>query len=428
MTPTPRNDAVAVDTSRSLFQAQDFAWVLFVGTLLLTAPETNYNATILLVLIGVFQIIEPRLRLFASTRGQLMSIALKLIFSYLLVGWTHGVDSYYYSIFLVPVVSAATTFGFGTVLLVTALAAVAYLSFLLPIYIPDWSSYVPPEGGLRSFLSLHISFFALIAFLVFDQARAKRQEIVRTKEAADRLAESNKSLQEAQASLRRSERLAALGQLTAGLAHELRNPLGTIKASAEMLNQKGVFDTPQIAVEMASYIESEVDRMNGLITSFLNFARPLEIHPVIAELKEVVSELVRQQTPLAVSRNVNLTVAIEPAASRFLFDPALISIALSNLVQNAIQASASGKSLDIGASRSGDKVEIVVRDEGEGISSQNLENIFNPFFTTKPDGVGLGLAIVSKIVDEHQGKIITTSEVGKGTTFRISLPAGDPIR
>jgi signal transduction histidine kinase len=391
--------------------------MLLVGALIAATPETNYDATILLVAIGAFQILEPRFRIFASKRGQVASLVLKLFFCYLLVGYTHTIDSPYHSIFLVPLVSAATTYGFATVLIVTVIASLAYLSFLLPIFVYD------PSAELYSIMFLRVSFFAIIAFVVFEQARAKRQEMARTKEAADRLAESNRSLQQAQVSLRRSERLAALGQLTAGLAHELRNPLGTIKASAEMLNQKSVLAQPEVMTEMASYIETEVDRMNGLITSFLNFARPLEIHPVAADLGALVGDVIRNQTQLALARNVSLTSAVSPESAPFSFDPALLGIALSNLVQNAIQASPAGSKVNVSAVRMDDQIQISVEDQGEGISPQNLENIFNPFFTTKAEGVGLGLAIVSKIVDEHQGKIVTTSTPGQGTTFRITLPA-----
>ena len=410
--------AVPVRNLWSLFKAQDFAWILFVGALMASTPERNYDATILLPLIGAFQIVEPRIRFFSSKHGQWLSLVLKLALTWLLVGYTHTFDSPYYSIFLIPIVSAATSYGFATVLLVTVIASLAYLSFLLPIYMP----YVPPDS-LYSILCLRVSFFAIIAFVVFDQARAKRQEMARTKEAADRLAESNKSLREAQASLRRSERLAALGQLTAGLAHELRNPLGTIKASAEMLNQKTLREAPQIATEMASYIESEVDRINGLITSFLNFARPLELHPVQADLNEVVGDVMKRQAALAAAKGVELKTEIEPEAAQFVFDPASLSIALGNLVQNAIQASKPGRWVKVRAHKVDGSIEIAVEDQGEGISPQNLENIFNPFFSTKADGVGLGLAIVSKIVDEHQGKIVPSSVLGEGTMFRITLPA-----
>ena len=134
-------------------------------------------------------------------------------------------------------------------------------------------------------------------------------------------------------------------------------------------------------------------------------------------------ELVRHQSPSAASRNVALNVTIAPEASLFFFDPALLLIALSNLLQNAIQASRPGGTIAVNAAKSQGKIEILVADQGEGISPKNLENIFNPFFTTKANGVGLGLAIVAKIVDEHQGEISASSDLGKGTTFRIVLPA-----
>jgi len=395
-----------------IFRAQDLAWLLFVGALLWGLPETNYNATILIIIIGAFQVIEPRLNLFASRRGQMFSVSVKLILSYLLVGYTHTVDSPLWSIFLVPLVAAATFFEFTAVVIVTLIASASYFSFVL--LVPN-TYPIPP--GFYSVLSLRVSFFAIIAFVVFEQARAKRQEMERTKEA-------NKNLQQAQVSLRRSERLAALGQLTAGLAHELRNPLGTIKASAEMLNQETLLETPQVMKEMASYIESEVDRMNSLITSFLNFARPLEIHPVMADLQEVVSDVIRR---LPAAKGVAVEGSVAPDARSFLFDPATLSIALSNLVQNAIQASAPGKTVLVTAKKADGEIEIIVEDQGEGISPQNLENIFNPFFTTKSNGVGLGLAIVSKIIDEHHGKITAASTVGQGTMFRIALPCAANI-
>src|SRR5690348_7288426 len=112
-----------------LFQPQDFAWLLFVAILIATIPETNYNYRILIVLLGAFQIVEPRWRLFSSRRGQIASVTFKLILSYLLVGWTHGIDSLYYAIFLIPVVSAATIFELRGVILVTVLACAGYFSF-----------------------------------------------------------------------------------------------------------------------------------------------------------------------------------------------------------------------------------------------------------------------------------------------------------
>ncbi|MGI8961725.1 MAG: sensor histidine kinase [Bryobacteraceae bacterium] len=409
----------------NLFRAQDFAWLLFVTVLIATAPETNYDALILVPLIGAFQIAEPRLKLFSSPRGQITSIVLKLVLSYLLIGYTHGRDSYYYPIFLIPVVSAATILELPGVIFVTALACLAYFSFLLPIFV-DYSIFRLPPDQI-SIMSLRASFYVIVAFLVYEQAKAKRDEVKRTQSAAERLAESNRTLRRTQVSLRRSERLAALGQLTAGLAHELRNPLGTIKASAEMLTMDSTKTRPEVMSEMTGYIVSEVDRVNGLIASFLDFARPLHIRPLAADLHALIDDVVREQSDLARSRKVSLTVRIAEGPLSFVFDVDLLKSAISNLVQNAIEASAPGQSIEIRAEHRDENVMIFVSDQGEGIQPQHLENIFNPFFTTKPHGTGLGLAIVSKIIDEHQGRINVFSEAGVGTTFEVTLPRGEQV-
>lgn len=406
------------------FRVQDFAWVLFIAALIASAPETNYDLQILLVLLGVFQIAEPRIRMFASTRGQVASIVLKMVFCYLLIGYTHGIASPYHPILFVPVVSAATTFELGGVFAVTLIAAAAYFSFLLPVYI-DWSSFELPPDFLN-LMALRVSFFALVAFLVFEQAKLKRTQMARTEEAAAQLAESNRSLRKAEASLRRTERLAALGQLTAGLAHELRNPLGTIRASAEMLNKDAARNRPEVMTEMSNYIRSEVDRMNGLITSFLDFAKPLQIHPVDAEFRDLTERVFRDQHALAERRGVALISEFPEDDLAFTFDPELLRLAFSNLVQNAIQASSSGQTVRLVVQTEPGWVKVNVIDAGCGIDPEHLENIFNPFFTTKPEGIGLGLAIVSKIVDEHGGRIAVKSEKGTGTTFEIALPREQP--
>ncbi|MDQ2710921.1 MAG: ATP-binding protein [Acidobacteriota bacterium] len=398
------------------FQTQDFAWLLFMGALFAAAPEKNYNALILVPLIAAFQIAEPRLRVFASRRGQIISTVLKMLLSYLLVGWTHGIASPYDPVFLIPVISAATLFELPGVIAVVAIAAAGYLSFLSPIFFDE----VPP--GYLSLISLRVSFYAIIGILVYQQAHAKREEMRRTQEAVARLVQTNRHLQEAQASLRRSERLAALGQLTAGLAHELRNPLGTIKASAEMLTRPAAKSQPEVMDEMAGYISSEVDRMNGLVASFLDFARPLQINPAEADLQSVVEDVVREQSELARECGVTIRTEVRDRPFAFEFDRDLLRVALSNLIQNAIQASSPKQEVSIEASIGDQDALISIRDYGAGIQAQHLESIFNPFFTTKPKGVGLGLALVAKIIDEHGGRIQVSSELGKGTVFEIMLP------
>jgi signal transduction histidine kinase len=407
------------------FRPQDFAWVAFIIVLVAATPEPNYDALILLPLLGAFQILEPRLKLFSSPRGQIVSVLLKLLLSYLLIGYSHGLESYYVSIFLIPIVSAATTFQFTGVIAVTAIACLGYFSFLFPFLFESNRFQLTPE--LVSLACLHSAFYAIVAFVVFEEAQAKRNEMQRTQEVVAQLETSNRNLRRAEASLRRSERLAALGQLTAGLAHELRNPLGTIRASSEMLTKDTAKADPEVMAEMASFIRSEADRMNSLIGSFLAFARPLQIHAVMADLRSVMAEVLREQSERAKNSSVQLRFETGESDLRFLFDPDTLRLALSNLVQNAIQASQPGQSIDIIGRDAGEKIEIRVTDQGSGIEPEHLESIFNPFFTTKPQGVGLGLALVSKIVDEHGGKISVRSEKGMGTTFEISLPKQQPL-
>lgn len=421
MSDTAVRGKLTSSKAQNFFGAQSFAWLLFVAALIVTTPETNYNATILLILIGAFQIAEPYLRPFASPQGQRASIILKLLFSYLLVGYTHGITSSYYPIFLIPVVSAATVFELPGVLAVTVAAMIAYPSFLLFVPRDARAEFMVPD--VLRLIGLRVSFYLIVAFLVFQQAKAKREEMKRTQEAADRLAESNRNLRAAEASLRRSERLAALGQLTAGLAHELRNPLGTIKASAEMLMKQTGQNQPEVMAEMAGYISTEIDRVNGLISRFLDFARPLQFHPSLSNLRDLAETVARQQGELARQRNVTLGLHVPDVS--FVFDADLLLLAVSNLVQNAIQASAPGQQVTMTAETSGDTVLLSVADSGEGIQPQHLESIFNPFFTTKPHGVGLGLAIVAKIVDEHGGRIRVRSQKDGQTVFCIELPMGE---
>jgi two-component system sensor histidine kinase HydH len=136
----------------------------------------------------------------------------------------------------------------------------------------------------------------------------------------------------------------------------------------------------------------------------------------------VIQNVIRQQADVARSREVEVTANISDEPINLECDPDLLNVALANLLQNAIQASHPGGRVDIGAQASDTDVQISISDQGTGIVPEHLENIFNPFFTTKPDGVGLGLAIVSKIIDEHQGRISVESVKGSGTTFLIRLP------
>jgi signal transduction histidine kinase len=237
---------------------------------------------------------------------------------------------------------------------------------------------------------------------------------------------------EAQAEARRSERLAALGQLSAGLAHEIRNPLGVIKGSAETLNRKLENSNP-LASELAGYISSEVNRASALVTRFLDFARPLrpETRP------QQVTELIDQALKTVADQWKGGPVVVERAYQKDLppvpLDENLCEQVFLNLVQNAYEAmDSSGGTFRVevsGARSNGRKgVQVRLSDTGPGVPVEMREQIFNPFVTTKKTGVGLGLSIVSKIVDEHHGTIRLENTRASGASFVIFFPAEEKAR
>jgi len=395
-----------------VIRPQDLVWVLLFAALIATSPNRDASEIALLVALSAAQILEPKIPALATTRGRIIWLVLKLALGYLLIGYTGGLQSRYWLVMLLPVVTAATSFNVVGMLLFTLLASVSYLSFLSFI---DFARWEIDTGELV----LRVVFLAMMGTLANMLAEELRVRSTEHRLAAEQLAEANAQLQQAEEAARRSDRLAALGQLSAGLAHELRNPLGTIRGSAEMLASR-VSSENEVAREVAGFIRSEVDRANSLITRFLQFARPLELRLEAADLAQTLDRAIasveREAPAVAIYRNY------EPGIPPFPFDAELMERVVYNLVLNAAQATAPGGAVTVKTRVWDSTAEIAVIDRGSGIDARQLDSIFNPFFTTKPEGVGLGLAIVSKIVDEHGGKITVESETGKGSLFRVLLP------
>jgi len=225
--------------------------------------------------------------------------------------------------------------------------------------------------------------------------------------------------------MQRVAQLAAVGQLASTIAHELRNPLSSIRASAQHL--RGEYAHIPELCEFLDIIIAEVDVMNAKTTEFLRFARPME--PVFQEVN--VAELIRSTVQLMQSYIEEQRVRVEvdvPVSIPIKADPVQLKEALRNLIINAVQATSEGGTVTLHASlAAADTVHIVVKDTGVGIPPEDLERIFTPFYTTKARGTGLGLAIVQKVVDSHGGSISVKSEVGVGTEMCIALPV-QPVR
>jgi len=382
----------------------------------LAGPIRTLPVATLLLGLAALQVLEARLEFLGRTAGSILVNLAKLAVGYLLLALTGGITSSYYWVLLAPVISAGMVLGVSGTAVFTGLACGAYLSTLAWI---DWSRYELPSDQVPEIL-LRVTFLALTGFLA-ERLAEVNPAARRAQAVAAQLAEANRSLQEAEAAVRRSERLAALGQLSAGLAHELRNPLGAIRASAEMLARQIPPDNA-VARELAELIAHEVDRTNNLVTRFLEFARPLELKTVRADLTAVIDRSIAQLERNSPHYDVTVYKNYSPELPPFEFDPDLLERVVYNLLLNAAQASPPGGAITVKTRQVAGNAEIAVIDRGTGIPPERQESIFNPFVTTKPDGVGLGLAIVSRIVDLHGGTITVESEPGKGSVFRVYLP------
>ena len=257
---------------------------------------------------------------------------------------------------------------------------------------------------------------------------------------AETLARSHRELQEQtrlllekETQLRRADRLSALGQLSAGLAHEIRNPLGAIKGAVEILEEDYPAGHPK--AEFYAIILKEVKRLNDVVTNFLNFARPVALHFAPVDVREVLTGLEGLISGQARAYRVQIFTSFHVGPARVMVDEALLKQAFLNIALNALEAMPDGGDLAI-STRLADPatvgildnaprqewVEVIFDDTGCGILEEHLGRVFDPFFTTKKDGTGLGLAITYRIIENHRGIIRVMSQPGKGTTFVITLP------
>ena len=242
------------------------------------------------------------------------------------------------------------------------------------------------------------------------------------------------NLKQSQNTLRRADRLSSLGLLTAGLAHEIRNPLVAIRTFTQLLPER--YDDAEFREGFQGLALKEVDRICGLINDLLSFARPSRPNVAEEDMNDVVDGIARILETEAKEKGVQITRDFGSDLPKVFIDREQLKQVFMNLILNAIQAMRDGGSIVISTrdnsnsepGHSGRFVQVEIRDTGMGIPEENLEHIFDPFFTSKDEGSGLGLSISHQIVQEHGGYIVVQSKVGEGTSFLINLPAGKPVR
>jgi len=216
-------------------------------------------------------------------------------------------------------------------------------------------------------------------------------------------------------------KLAALGRLTSGVAHEVKNPLNAMVLQLELLKSKLVDQGDKVGPHLA-ILSNEIQRLDRVVKTFLDFTRPVELHPTPTDVEKLVREVFLLAEPLAKKNSVRLLFERPGALPTVSIDRDLMKQALLNLVLNGCQAMPSGGELKIRPQVDGRYLNLEVSDQGEGIPQDARQKIFSLFFTTKPGGTGIGLAMAFRILQLHNGFIEFTSELHQGTTFRLFVP------
>lgn len=330
------------------------------------------------------------------------------------------VHDIYRRLYYIPIVFGGLWFllkgGLGTSLLISMIYA--------PHVVFQWGHHPGSEPEQY----LEILLYNVIGFICGFLAQRERLQKTRYQQAAEGLEESYVKLRqqadqilEVEEQLRRADRLSALGELSAELAHEIRNPLGSIRGTAEIL-QDGIDPTDR-RYEFAQILLREVNRLNGVVEDFLQFARPGRSEQGHFDPEDVLRDvftLVQRQ-----ARKNGVALELTGEAEAVGGDGEQLKQAFLNLVLNAIQAMPGGGRLSVTMQRENDQFALRFSDNGPGISAKNLERIFTPFFTTRSDGIGLGLAITQRIVRKNGGELAVSSQVGEGTTFVLRLPLAE---
>ena len=350
---------------------------------------------------------------------------------HLLVPVTHQVlHDLFIRLYYLPIALGGVWFGLWGGLGTAGLITLLYLPHILFI----------DHGNMTFGYLLEIPVFlgvGLLTGLIVERQAQYRRGL---EAQAETLARSHRELQaqtrlllEKETQLRRADRLSALGQLSAGLAHEIRNPLGAIKGAVEILEEDYPAGHPK--AEFYAIILKEVKRLNDVVTNFLNFARPVALHFAPVDVREVLTGLEGLISGQARAYRVQIFTSFHLGPARVMVDEALLKQAFLNIALNALEAMPDGGDLAI-STRLADPatagildseprqewVEAIFDDTGCGILEEHLSRVFDPFFTTKKDGTGLGLAITYRIIENHRGIIRVMSQPGKGTTFVITLP------
>lgn len=320
----------------------------------------------------------------------------------------HGI---FQRLYYLPVVYAAIAFGWVGGLAAAVLAGVLYIPHILTTWQHEHHYAMEQYAEIFMFLAVGI-----VTGVLSDRERRRRAEL---QVAAQELSQVYRELQDTFEQVKRADRLSAIGQLAAGLAHEIRNPLASIDGAAEVLEVAS--DQPELRKETVNIIRKECSRLNRLLTSLLDFARPRPPEWREVDLSKVLDSVIDLVSHSA-GKGIRFHKETARGVPRLLGDAEQLTQVMLNLTLNAAQAMPQGGDVWLTARPAEDGIVIEIKDQGAGIPEANMDRIFDPFFTTKDTGTGLGLSVVHQIVTQHGGTVTVTGNQDKGTTFRLFFP------
>ncbi|HHT9129378.1 MAG TPA: ATP-binding protein [Candidatus Brocadiaceae bacterium] len=239
-------------------------------------------------------------------------------------------------------------------------------------------------------------------------------------EAYKRLEEKIQQLKETQERLIRSERLGVIGNMAAYVAHEIRNPLTTVGGFARAILRASNIDKQ--TRQNAEIIVEEVSRLERILANIMDFSKPVEPVKMASQINEIIENTCSLMDPYFKNSRIRLNKKLDTSLPKTIVDPTQIKQVCLNLIKNAVESMPDGGTLTIETTMENEHIKINIADTGEGMTTEIMQNIFVPFFTTKVDGTGVGLAVSHKIVEDHQGYIKVKSSLQEGTTFSIFLP------
>lgn len=331
----------------------------------------------------------------------------------------HYLHDIFQRFYYLPIILAALWFGFRGGLSCALLVSVAYAPHILF----QWGGHLTVE--MEKYLEIVL--YNIVGGVTGLLAQRERERSLELQRTAEGLEESYRKLQAQseriitiEEQLRRSEKLSTLGEMAAVLAHEIRNPLGSIRGTAEILRDDYRPGDPKH--EFIEIQIKETERLNHVVEDFLRMARPQATEMKRCSLREELETIVTLTVNDAKEHGIRLTLEPFAGDQTVRADGEKLRQAFLNIVMNAIQATPAGGAVTIASDAQAGSYGITFRDSGPGIDDDTMAHIFEPFFTTKPDGTGLGLVITKKIIEGHGGTLHIKSGMGKGTTVVVTLP------